>query len=296
MNIIRDLRDGAVNDDVAVSTLLRKALVLASVLKNETLRAWAKQELDGYANVESLPPYRMITAVVAGDFVGRVRAHDHRLPVEQYDDSIQEQLTVVPIIDSVREIEETAKSAGEMVTYALEMSWCQMLPPLFADSQLVDIRRHVHAAKLHAIVDIVRTRLLELVLDLERKFPSVIEGESALANIDPAAAASVINVHVHGDSNVVAAGSDIAMKANFGFAAGDLPGLLRALHAVSVSETDVTALQEAVVADGNRAGEKRLGARVAQWIGTTTTKLLEDAATRAPGLIADAIMHYYNLS
>jgi AbiTii len=295
MNLIRELRDGAVSDATPLSTLLRKALVLASLIKNDSLRLWAKRELDGYTDVENLPEYRSVTAIVAGDFVGHVRAGDHRLPVEQYDDDIQKRLTVVPIVDGVRELEETVKAAGEFVTFALEMSWCQLLPPLFEDTQLVDIRRHVHTGRLQAILDTVRTRLLELVLDLEREFPEVIRGDEAIAAIDRAAAASIVNVHVLGNGNVIAAGSDVVQHATLNFQAADLSGMMHALESAHVEHTDRESLKRALEADGPIQG-KKLGKRVAGWLGSMTSKLLEGTVTSVPAVLTKIVLHYYGLS
>lgn len=294
MNPIRELRDGAVDDSVPLSTLLRKTLILASLIQNEDLRVWAKRELDGYPSVEQLPSYRNVVASVSGDFVGRVRAMDHRLPVEQYDEDTQNRLTIVPIVDSVRELEETLKGAGEFVTFALEMSWCQILPPLFEYAELVDIRRHVHRGKLQAILDTVRTQLLDLVLDLERRFPEVGKNEDAIASVDPAAAASVVNIHVRGSGNVIAAGSDIMQRADVNFQAGDVRGLMSSMAALNIDTSDQEALQRALESDGSIQG-KKLGARVASWLGSMTTKLLEGAVTKAPELLTKIVLHYYGL-
>jgi hypothetical protein len=295
MNLIREIRDGAIGDNTSLPQLLRKALLLSSLLKNDQLRTWVKQELEGYPDVDSLPPYRYIKATVAGDFIGRIRATDHRLPVEQYDEDVQEKLTVVPIIDSVRQLEQTVADSGEFVTFSLEMTWCRVLPPLFDDAHLVDIRRHAPTGAVQAILDTVRTRLLELVLDLEERFPELASGEAAFAGVDKTQAASIINLHVYGNSNVIAAGANIEQKVKQQFTSGDLTGLLTALGKLGLPAGELDQLSDAIAADGVPTQTGKLGTRVAEWIGRATTKMLEGAASGSPILLTELILHYYGL-
>jgi hypothetical protein len=68
--LLDDIIDIAVGKDQPVSVLLRKCLLLAHQLKNERLKAWANQELNGYATEENLPQYRIVGAQALGDFSG----------------------------------------------------------------------------------------------------------------------------------------------------------------------------------------------------------------------------------
>jgi hypothetical protein len=54
--------------------ILRKCLILAHELKNDRLKVWANQELNGYKAGEDVPPYRIVPAHAYGDFVGPFQA------------------------------------------------------------------------------------------------------------------------------------------------------------------------------------------------------------------------------
>ena len=62
--------DAAVDEKVPIGTLLRKCLVLQQQVKNEKFRAWLDRELDGYGQMEELPPYGVINCVNNGLFIG----------------------------------------------------------------------------------------------------------------------------------------------------------------------------------------------------------------------------------
>lgn len=70
MELLDQIVDGATGDTEPLTNLLRKCLVLASALKNDTLKTWAQNELNGYPGIEALPTYRRITTIARGYFVG----------------------------------------------------------------------------------------------------------------------------------------------------------------------------------------------------------------------------------
>jgi hypothetical protein len=65
-----DIIDAAVDEKVPIGTLLRKCLVLEQQVKNKKFRAWLDRELDGYDQMEELPPYRVINCENKGLFIG----------------------------------------------------------------------------------------------------------------------------------------------------------------------------------------------------------------------------------
>ena len=56
--LLDEIIDATVDEKVPIGTLLRKCLVLEQQVKNEKFRAWLDHELDGYDQIEELPPYR----------------------------------------------------------------------------------------------------------------------------------------------------------------------------------------------------------------------------------------------
>ncbi|MFZ0636669.1 MAG: hypothetical protein WA755_09165 [Candidatus Acidiferrales bacterium] len=71
----------ATDGDQHLSVLLRKCLVLAHELKNERLKAWANQELNGYRAVDSVPEYRIVHADAKGTFMGPFGSEARNWPI-----------------------------------------------------------------------------------------------------------------------------------------------------------------------------------------------------------------------
>ena len=71
----RDLMEGIQTDildpSIPLSSVLRKAKVLAYRLNNGEFKDWVSQELDGYTgDIDLLPDYRKSSTHSLGDFVG----------------------------------------------------------------------------------------------------------------------------------------------------------------------------------------------------------------------------------
>jgi hypothetical protein len=58
-SLVEELQKDALNQDVAVTELLQKCLVVAVKLEIQEFASWARQELDGYKN-EEVPEYRVV--------------------------------------------------------------------------------------------------------------------------------------------------------------------------------------------------------------------------------------------
>lgn len=62
MTLLREIQAAATDGTVEISTVLRKAKILASRLKNREFGQWVDCELNGYSDVADLPPYRILPA------------------------------------------------------------------------------------------------------------------------------------------------------------------------------------------------------------------------------------------
>lgn len=53
-----------IDDTVPLSSLLQKCIVLGGGAGSEKMRAWARRELNGYAELGTVPDYRRVPAVL----------------------------------------------------------------------------------------------------------------------------------------------------------------------------------------------------------------------------------------
>ncbi len=55
IEMLEKIQSDILDEGVPISTILRKAKVLAAQLNSEKLQQWASSELDGYAEISDLP-------------------------------------------------------------------------------------------------------------------------------------------------------------------------------------------------------------------------------------------------
>ena len=68
MSLLQDIQAAAINPETDVTDLLRMCMILAARLKNEDLRKWVSQELNGYKPPADLPSYRIVKSGSFGTF------------------------------------------------------------------------------------------------------------------------------------------------------------------------------------------------------------------------------------
>src|SRR5580692_1192912 len=80
--LLDDIISLAVDGKQPLPDILRKCLLLGHELKNEQLKDWANQELNGYKSGKNVPEYRIIPALARGNFIGPFHAqfNGHLIP------------------------------------------------------------------------------------------------------------------------------------------------------------------------------------------------------------------------
>lgn len=108
--------NGATGNSEPLANLLRKCLVLASTLKNSSLKIWASNELNGYPSPDVLPPYRVIPIVARGFFLGPFQAQirDQPLPPIALEPQHRHWATTAYLAQPTAAYDQQSKSGGQI--------------------------------------------------------------------------------------------------------------------------------------------------------------------------------------
>jgi hypothetical protein len=287
----------ATDTDKPLSTLLRQCVVLGHELKNESLKKWANQELNGYTDPETMPEYRIVLAAAMGTFNagyafptitrpipgGAMKEH-HRWAAE-----------TVRLGEPVSAYENNLKSAeggslayqwsGDMVAY-----YQRRFMPGHA---LLAAWQEVPLGVVAGLLDTIRTRVLNLALDIKSEIG---ESDADLRKIGLNSEKAekvnhiVIN-HIYGDTVFV---GDRQTIDTLNIAVGDWQDLRKALLAVGIQERDIGELSHAIEQDG-----KKFGTQVKDWICRNATKVfdkgLQAGASIGTTLLAEYIKRHFGI-
>jgi hypothetical protein len=292
----------ATDDKQSITVLLRKCVVLAHHLKNERLRVWANDELNGYASAKELPEYRHMSAGATGTFVGPGWIRFQRgIPSGMLKQEHKEWAKSVHICQSIKSLEHLLESPTNTVFFP----WDQNLVVLYQHDlldgyTLMSANQTVPKAAIAGILDTVRNRVLNMALEVKSEIG---ETDADLERMAPQEAKkvdqSVVN-NIFGGNVYVSTGESTMNAATIqhqqqNIVAGDWEHLTRVLHSAGMSEADVTELSEAVDRDG-----KTLGNTVTGWIKKNAPKALSGGvkigAAVGQNLLVEYLKQYLGLT
>lgn len=177
MSLLKQIQEDLLNDTVKTSTILRKAYILARKLGDPDFLNWVHNELNGYdwnkiKNIKDFPEYRR-----PGGYLQGIGPFNITKPVEIYDPEIHEKVCRPPIVMSIPEIEaqieETTSRNSIHMTVAPQTSviLCKAI------GMQLNLFLAYSKASFQGIVDAVRNKLLEIILDIKEKTPDIEEKE-----------------------------------------------------------------------------------------------------------------------
>lgn len=294
--IVIQLQELASDSDHDISDLLRKALMVATKLNLTAFRAWILAELNGYvdASRESLPAYRTIQ----GDL--RVENPFHGLQPFLVPQGLHETITKINVTESVASICELASGSqqGHIVFYfspeqeRILMSMQQSIAPLRP-------LRVVGANRLLAIVNTVRTRILEWALSLEAE--GILGNGLSFSASEKQAAMQSQNIRIENFQGILGnvEGSSVTQTNTQHITASDFSSLARYLTSQGIGDAEIRELEQAVRGDPELRCEKGFGPKVSAWVGKMVALAAsggwEVSVATAGGVLAAALSKFYGL-
>lgn len=193
-DILKSLRDQVLDESESLVGLLRKCMALGAVTGSDELRTWAGNELKGYDDDAPLPPYRAITAPLfinqrgGNEFMKGQQINRLQIPSDLRD-YVPEKLN---FRQPVEELVQTATSSQKFMrmgyeTFSLVAArWTKTLGPW---QSVTALYYSVSPSSVAGIVSMIRTTLVEIVIDLAKDVP--LDTLPSQAKVD-----SVVQIHV----------------------------------------------------------------------------------------------------
>jgi len=186
--LLTQIEAAALDGNSDLVAALRKCVALGGQSGSESLREWASRELKGYGGGDELPPYRTVAAAVAisgSTFTAIIHSQQispRDLP-QEFRDVVSETLPLrQPITEIVAIVETTQSGDGNVVRMSLPGSTSvaalmnerarELDPDRMAFQHVSNVFWEVHVTALVALVEGVRTTLVELVSEIRAGLPA----------------------------------------------------------------------------------------------------------------------------
>lgn len=176
------------DDSLALSGILMRARLIARRLKSPELNQWLKLELNGYPNSSDLPDYRVVYPRFFGHFNGAFGAATKNVPLStaNFPVEIRSIVSQFPIDQDVAYLEQLLASDTETYHnpqpgYVVEQfrQYSERISGQILNYVDGIFTKPVVVGILHQI----RTRLLELLIELSDQYPDIESDVSAIENI-----------------------------------------------------------------------------------------------------------------
>jgi AbiTii len=297
MTLLQEIQQAAIDSKVDITTVLRKARLLGSRLKNAEFEEWVQRELNGYPTREDLPPYRILRVESKAHLIFGHRQHFTGAMVmaglipEQFRDSATTAYLKSPISEYASLVSSSESSGNS----TLEANW----PPEFAvkyggcgynQAQCLRAWQEIGKDSLVALIETVRNRILEFVVRIDALAPDAGEASSEAPPLTQEAVTQIFNTYVTGGiNNIAAGGANISQSHSGQVIQGDLDSLLSYLRNVGISSTSVGELKGAV----ESGSDKKAAAE--SWLGKLALTAGNATVQAGVGLAAKAIAHYFGM-
>lgn len=198
MSLLREIQDATSNPEIKLSDLLRKYKILAARLAHEPFQSWVNSELNGYSLDDNLPTYRILRNIESsGDFYGPYgsgvrNAHIASLYIPK---EYREDLTTIHLYVSISSLESIIGQAHEP---NIRFTWPANIltlirPKVYLYLECATAWRVVSVNSLVAILDTVKTRVLDFALEIEAEAPEAGEAKPGTKSIPDPALTQIFN-------------------------------------------------------------------------------------------------------
>lgn len=208
MTIFTELQADIVGT-ITLSTVLRKAKVLAYRLQNTDFKNWVDFELDGYyGHADQLPEYRAFQTASFGTFRNMAWMQKNvPIPMEMLPEDIQEYVATVRMFQGVRELESMIESMDREGTDHMQDLWpagSERLLGADGGYHCISAWRLLPRSRIAQILDTVRTRLLTFSLELGERYPKAAALDFTAASENPPAdqVRYVFHTYITGPANI----------------------------------------------------------------------------------------------
>jgi len=303
MDLLRSLRDELVDDKIPLSSILRKAKVLASILGNQELLKFVDSEINGYADKDELPDYRRVGVMSYASYVGPFGAllSDIQIPTNSFPEPLRVFASQHEFAESILALESHAKRSPE--TGLMKAPWpaeaLKFLNTTGTNYVCIEAYKMFSVAALLQIFERVRTALLNIVLELLKTSPQGSISEEELGKISPEKVVSVVTNNIYGSHTIVASGVDFSQTVNNTDLRGNFEALEASLKSISLPEKNAIELLEAVKLEKPESGQKGLGVKVTNAITKVTDLILKGSVTgltsASIGILVQAVSAYYGI-
>lgn len=305
MSLLREIQKSLMQEKSDIGPILLKLRFLASRLGSDLLEEWVKHESEGYPNDVDVPEYRKLSVTYKATFSGAFGSGMQNAPIPSIliKEHCGEHWVNFEMRQSVAAIDNLL-TGDESGTLTLDASNLILLlqGKVYEDMACNSVTGTLSKASLVELQYAVRSKILELTIELERKIPAAIDvaigASDPLSVADTKTVAQITQHIIQGDVTNIHNSGDIA-AVTLNVAKGDVSGLAKALTGKGLPLADAQELAAIAEREQPASDADPMGADAKSWLREKLEKGAAEAWNMgkpvAQKIITEAIKQYYGL-
>ena len=305
MSLLRDIQASLISNDAELSTIFLKLRLLAARLGSDILGDWVKHEVSGYPQQVDLPEYRIVPVTYKGTFSGPFNSGVKNAPIpSQIVSKIAGDSWVNHRVrEGIAAIDELVSGSKESGSLGLDASdlILKLQGKVYPDYVCNEITGAIPRSALVQIQTEVRSRVLELTLELEKSIPAASDiklDPNSVVAVDQQQVSQITNQTIYGNYTAITNSGDGA-NIDVNSVQGDSAALSDLLVNSGISSESAEELTQIVAQEQPTSSSEPLGNKAKQWL-IENLKKAEDGSWKvgvsvATDVIKKAVMGYYGL-
>lgn len=306
MSLLHQIQEAVVQERSELGSILLKLRLLASRLGSGILEEWVKHESEGYPKEVEVPSYRVVGVTYKGTFSGPFGSGIKNAPIPPYliQKYANEHWVNHEIRESISAIDDLVKSSADgSGTLGIDASNLILLlqGKVYEGYACNDISGTISRTSLAEIQQTVRSRILELTLELEKNIPAaalVTFGAPNNENRNSEKVQQISQQIIYGNVTTAVTGghgSSITLAIN----ERDNESFIEYLVKSGLPLNDATELAEIMETEEPSSKEEPFGQKAKSWLATNLKKAAEGTwkigISVATKVLTEAATKYYGL-
>lgn len=289
-----ELQEMVMDNNIDLTACLRRSLAISSKLGLEPFKRWTSLELNGYGdtNIRDYPDYR----VIRGSLVAR-NPYNGLIPFFIDNEKMMKDLTTIYIREPVGSLVHVLQNSNGTlefpVTPGVQASLMKM-----QEWPALEVTRKISPGSIEAILDRVRTQMLNFALELENRG---VLGDGIYFSETEREEASIMekNINIGVFNGVMGNISNSKVPQNIVQIVHnqDFKSLKQCLSNAGISSSDIENLKNAIDVDNLSTSARKFGDNVSSWLGEMVSKAASGvwgvSVGAAGNLLGDALKQFY---
>jgi hypothetical protein len=306
VSLLHEIQAAVLQDGSELGPILLRLRLLAARIGSQPLAEWVRHESEGYPRDAELPSYRFVPVSYTANFSGPFGSGISNAPISPYlvkkfagEHWVRHEMR--ESIAAVDDLLATAEDGGHLGINAADLILL-LQGKVYADYACNSVTGSIARSSLASIRHAVRSRVLELTLELEKSVPDaamITLGPSTLPSAPSSAAATQIAQQIiYGNFTSIAATGDGA-TIQVAVAPHDAKSLVQFLESSGMAEEDARELARLAASEKPDSSNEPMGPQVRKWFVENLQKAASGTwkmgVSVATDVVKEALLKYYGL-